>query len=144
MQSVAVTAAQAAGARAETCRYRAYELAHHRRTGIADVVRARAALELASQRAAFAQERLHQTQAAYRRRIEMRAALSRGPTDCLGVAELRMRAREVSLRDLYVAYMSVGGHCDEFELDAFVHSVIELPYGELAILGQAVWELTEF
>lgn len=151
MQYGAITAAQAAGARAETCRWRANELGHHRGVGHADVVRARAALDLAARRAASAQERLYRAQVRYRERIEIAAAASaepgRGvstPGERPQAAEMRARAREISFEALYVAYMSVGGHCDEFELDAFIHSLIELPDGELAILGQAVWELTEF
>lgn len=130
------------------CRRRADELVLRRDSGAADVARAQAALDLATRRAAVAQERLHRTQATYRRRIETRARLralpSITPVDRTESAELRRRAQAISLGDLYVAYLSVGGHCDEFELDAFIHSVIELPYGELAILAQAMWELTEF
>lgn len=59
------------------------------------------------------------------------------------VGTLRQRAQDVGLFDLFMAYFALGGDCSPFELDAFINAVAELPAGELTVLRQAVWELTE-
>jgi hypothetical protein len=116
-----------------------------------DVVRARAAAERATDGATLADQRLEQTRRRFR---EYHGRCSTGSATRLPVAvpsvrqwepaELRERAGLIASETLFESYLSVGGHCSAFELDAFLHAAIELPTDELTILGHAVWELSEF
>jgi hypothetical protein len=150
MSLLIVDAACAAEARAKRCRLRIVELAARRRVEMADVVRARAAAERATERAALADQRLEQTRRRLREQHGRCArSATRRPVPLSSVrkwepAELRERAGLIATETLFECYLSVGGHCSAFELDAFLHAAIELPTDELTILGHAVWELTEF
>lgn len=145
-----VEAAQAAQFRAAQCRARRHELAARQPIRPDDVGRAMGALGQALQRAAAAQQRLHS-----KRGIKSAAATWSRPGAAPGYPDdrqplwedalaLRARARSIPFDDLYLAYLAIGGTCTEFDLDAFVHVGITLPADQLAVLGHAVWELTEF
>lgn len=155
MDSLIATAARQAAARAAECRQRADRLANDRRVGPEDVRRAQVALRQAIVRAAKAHDR-------YTRRSSDRSAgltrfrsedvatvvspqspLSAQAPTC-DAAVLRRRSERLDRADLFLTYFSLGGHCTEFELDAFVHSALELPTSELTILAHALWEMTEF
>ena len=57
---------------------------------------------------------------------------------------LRSKIRTLELGQVWTAYLGLGGHCSQFELDAFTHAALDLGAEEMAVLDQAVWELTEF
>lgn len=149
MDSLTSAAARQAAARAAECRQRVDQLANHSRVGPEDVRRARVALRRAIARAAKAQDR-------YTRRRSDRPALANRlreadvatvispPSPACDAASLRRRAERLDRADLFLTYFSLGGHCTEFELDAFVHAALELPTSELTVLAHALWEMTEF
>ena len=140
-------AAAAAQTRAAECRERLRQLAHRRRVAIDDVRAARLALERAQHRAELARQRL----------IEVRLRRLFGPPYRLAnrtsrpadapppdLTDLRAVAREMAPEALFAAYFAIGGECSPLELDAFVHAALQLPPDEVAVVVQAVWELTEF
>lgn len=143
--TAAAAAARVARERAVRCRLRRLELAAGRRVTARDVADARAALEQAIGRSTMAQARLTERLAARRRPDEAPAARPawsvRGQRD---PAALRRQVRKLALPQVWVTYLGLGGRCSEFELDAFANAGFELTGDELAVLDQAVWELTEF
>jgi len=60
------------------------------------------------------------------------------------VAGLREYLCGVGVGELYVQFASLGGEVSEFDLDAFAHSLTDLPRPQLAILDQAIWEFRQF
>jgi hypothetical protein len=55
-----------------------------------------------------------------------------------------LRARGARLVDVAVHYLTIGGACSPFELDAFLNNALDLPDAERAVLRHALWELDEF
>lgn len=145
--TAAAAAARVARERAVGCRLRRIELAAGRRVTVRDVAAAQAALEQAIGRSAMAQARLATRLAATRRPPEEPArwpAWSARGVPQRDPAALRTKIGTLDLSQVWAAYLGLGGHCTEFELDAFAHAALELGGDEIAVLHQAVWELTEF
>jgi hypothetical protein len=143
MDALWEAAARAAGARAASCRARREQLARRSAFGAGDPLSARAELARAEERAALATIRLGRARSQRRDRISGRSA-GDGETDRCDSSSLRQAARQLPLSALYPSYLSVGGRCTEFELEAFIHEALELPADECSVLGYAVWELTTF
>lgn len=147
--TTSTVAARQAADRAAACRVRLGELAERRRSSSEDVRRAQAALRRAITRAANAQERLSQHRpreapAALLVDADMAGTPTPSPeSTAADVAILREQAQRLDAAQLMLQYFSLGGRCSGFELDAFVHAALELPNGEVAVLSQAVWEMTE-
>jgi hypothetical protein len=147
MQVAAAAAARVARDRAVQCRLRRIELAAGRRVTERDVAEAQAALEQAIGRSTMAQARLSARLANPRR---PRGAPVDSPRWSPGLpaqrdpAVLRTKITKLELSQVWTAYLGLGGHCTEFELDAFAHAALDLDAEEVAVLDQAVWELTEF
>lgn len=143
----AAAAARVARDRAVRCRVRRLELAAGRRVTTRDVADAKAALEQAVERTALAQARLASRLAAGRRPLgasaEQRAWSAPDPAQ-RDLAALRTKIGKLGRSEVWTTYLGLGGHCSEFELDAFAHAGFDLAAAEIAILDQAVWELTEF
>lgn len=147
MQATAAAAARVARERAVRCRLRRLELAAGRRVTDRDVAEARAALEQAIARSTMAQARLTARLVAQRGSHEApadRAGLNVAGLAPRDPAALRRKIRKLDLPRVWTAYLGLGGHCSEFELDAFAHAGFDLAGEEIAVLDQAVWELTEF
>ncbi|MBG6226018.1 hypothetical protein IWX63_002604 [Arthrobacter sp. CAN_A2] len=52
-----------------------------------------------------------------------------------------MERANISIRDLWEHYFSMGGGVDEYEVTAYLHGLIELPEHERDCIAQAVNEL---
>ncbi|MFC3300572.1 hypothetical protein FJV46_08765 [Arthrobacter agilis] len=58
-------------------------------------------------------------------------------------ARTAMRASSLSLREVHLHYLNSGGSADEFELDAYLHDLVNLPRDERDCIAQAVNELID-
>jgi hypothetical protein len=144
MEALCAAAAREAEARVASCRARGTQLASRRPFDRDDLREARAALERATERAAIANLRLEHARSRRRQRLITRVIPDAELAERRQPSTLRKQAGELSIDRLFPTYLAIGGQCSEFELDAFVHSVIDLPAEERAILAHAVWEATEF
>jgi hypothetical protein len=73
--------------------------------------------------------------------------MTRTPTRALtpeAKESLRHALLMVGITEMYLRLFALGGDATEFELDAFAHGLADLPSGEYAVLGQAIWELRRF
>lgn len=145
-------ARRAAGARVESCRARTAALQAGRPVTAADIARASQHLALAQVRAERALRALRETRARHdrhppvlgsSREVRTLAAL---PATGLTAEDFAawLAERDTSLTDVLVHYLSIGGACSWFELDAFLNSALDLPDAERAVLRHALWELDEF
>jgi hypothetical protein len=127
---------RAAEVRVTACRERVAALEAGRVITAADLARAWQQLALARERAERARLALQESRArhyGYRTGTLTGAAFS----DWLG-------GHGTSLADVMVYYLSIGGVCSSFELDAFANNALVLPDVELAVLRHALWEMDEF
>jgi hypothetical protein len=134
-------AAQAAGERAQQCQRRAAQLASRQPVRPEDVRFAHAALNRAIVREVAARDRLRNSGRPALTNPRLREA--RGHADLPDPAVLGRRARTIDPDELYETYFALGGWASALDVDAFIHELLELPASEVAVLGQAVWELTE-
>lgn len=142
--TAAALAARAAAERAQQCHRRATQLAHRRPIGPADVAYARASLSHAIIRELVARARLEAVQHRQLSRTSQSPALHDKPTSAVpATSTIRELARAVEPDTLYARYFELGGIASVFDVDAFVHDLVDLPDGQAAILAQAVWEITE-
>jgi hypothetical protein len=127
---------RAAGMRVASCRERAAALEAGHVITAADLARA-------SQRLALARERAERARLALR---ETRARHHGHATGTLTGAAFSewLGGHGTSLADVMVYYLSIGGACSSFELDAFANNALVLPDVELAVLRHALWEMDEF
>jgi multidrug efflux pump subunit AcrA (membrane-fusion protein) len=137
------TAAQAARARALACRARREQL--QARSGVtdADVSHAREALQQARRRAeaaAAAVEARRLRHFAVPQSITVHSSPSVSPTE----VRAWLGEHGLTLDDLHVKYLSVGGVRSLFDLDAFANGVIDFGSHQLSVLQHAMWELDEF
>jgi hypothetical protein len=145
-------ARRAARARVESCRARTAALQAGRPVTAADLARASQHLALAQKRAEQALRSLRDRQASHYRHEAATVASPRTRTPAavlpkqLTAEEFAawLRARGARLVDVAVHYLTIGGACSPFELDAFLNNALDLPDGERAVLRHALWELDEF
>jgi hypothetical protein len=152
MESDRREAWRAAATRAESCRTRTAALQAGYSVTAADIARASVHLSFARARAERARLALREARASRTRQIafaDQAAAavrLAEPPSSRLTAEEFSawLRERGRNLAEVMVHYLSIGGTCSSFELDAFVNSMLELPDVELVVLGHAIWEMDEF
>jgi hypothetical protein len=133
-------AALSAGRRATECRARLQQLQSRVPMTGSDVEQANAALHAARVRALAASIRAGTRRAATQTEAGFRPDLVH-VDDRMATLRAMAESGTVSLAQLSVAYLGLGGSCSSFEVDAFVHGVMRLPRIETILLEQALSEL---